>query len=152
MDGVVLSPLLVSVACLCSENSRSHDESHPSATLRSMAFASITRGLLVRPRPCGLHTPLAFNAGCTSSVTSANMCASYPLFNTVSPHARGSRQAMPVGAFVMRHRTHVSTISPPKQRVVARSACRHASLGPPLVGGLDGTCGGSSSIFNVLDI
>lgn len=42
----------------------------------SMVFASITFGLLARPRPCRLHTPPVFNVGCTPPVTGAYMHAS----------------------------------------------------------------------------
>jgi hypothetical protein len=42
----------------------------------SMVFASVTCGLLAHPRPCGLHTLLAFNMGHTLPATGVDRCAS----------------------------------------------------------------------------
>jgi hypothetical protein len=44
-----------------------------------------------------------------------------------------------------------STTPPPGRRVVVGSACRRGSLGPPLVGGPEGTCGGPGPICDGLD-
>jgi hypothetical protein len=56
MDGVVLSPPLVSFAYLCSKNSRSHDEGCQCVAQRVNGLASVTHWLLTRTMPCGLHT------------------------------------------------------------------------------------------------
>jgi hypothetical protein len=63
----------------------------------SKVFASITRGLLARPRPCGLQTPPANGVNRRTSNTSLMWVAPH-IFNAGGPHARGPRQATP-GSF-----------------------------------------------------
>jgi hypothetical protein len=50
-----------------------------------MVFASVMRGLLVRPRPCELHMLLAFNTGCMSPDNGVNMRASCTYLMRAAP-------------------------------------------------------------------
>jgi hypothetical protein len=48
---------------------------------RSMVFALVTRELLARPRPCGLHTPPAFNTGVHATYPWCEQVCMLSIFN-----------------------------------------------------------------------
>lgn len=100
---------------------------------RVNGIALVMHGLLAWPRPCGLRTPPAFNAGRTLLVAGAVGHASYPyLMRTVpmlEPHVM-----LHLAAFVMRLRPCGSTVSPPEQTMGAGSTYRHGSPDPALAG------------------
>jgi hypothetical protein len=116
----------------------------------SMVFDSVTRKLLVRPRPGGLHTPPAFDVGCTRACDWCEQAHLLPIFNTGDPHTRGTRRATP-SDFHHAPQAMCSTESLLERRVGARSVCRRGTPGPPLNGCPEGTCGNPNLIRNGLD-
>jgi hypothetical protein len=78
VDGVIVSLLPVSLVGVLVGTTKVMMEVTHAQCSESVVFASVTRGLLMCPRPCRLYTPPSFNAGCASPITGVNRWAYCP--------------------------------------------------------------------------
>jgi hypothetical protein len=116
----------------------------------SMVFVSVTRVLLARPRPCGLHTMSAFNAGRMPPSTGVNKRASYPYLMKAPPCQRlASSDTRQLLRYTTSHVAALYSCLGGEQ--VAESACIRGSPRSPLARGSDGNCGGLGPIRNGSD-